>query len=100
MDRRPDTAEMLRQGIDHGKAADKVDHPDPAAAPLGTDSEAGGHPVTPEEARLAQDQEIRRKTDRTRDDARPDAGFGSMRSTVWPIALLVLAILLLLWLYF
>jgi len=34
--------EQLRADIDSGRTGDKVDHPDPAAAPLGTDSEAGG----------------------------------------------------------
>jgi hypothetical protein len=36
------TTEQLRRAIDSGQTADKVDFPDPAAAPLGTDSEAGG----------------------------------------------------------
>ncbi len=36
------TTEQLRRRIDSGQLADKVDFPDPAAAPLGTDSEAGG----------------------------------------------------------
>jgi uncharacterized protein HemX len=31
----------LRHDIDHGRTGDKVDWPDPAAAPLGTDDEAG-----------------------------------------------------------
>jgi hypothetical protein len=34
--------EQLRSDIDSGRTGDKVDHPDPAAAPLGTDAEAGG----------------------------------------------------------
>lgn len=36
------TTDKLRSDIDSGKAGDKVDHPDPAAAPLGTDDEAAG----------------------------------------------------------
>ncbi|MDQ2081974.1 hypothetical protein RA307_17440 [Xanthobacteraceae bacterium Astr-EGSB] len=39
----------LRADIDHGRTGDKVDWPDPAAAPLGTDEEAAGTP-TPEAA--------------------------------------------------
>jgi len=35
-------AARLRESIDSGKTHDKVDYPDPAAAPLGTDEEAGG----------------------------------------------------------
>ena len=40
MDREP-TAEQLRDNIDRGRTGDKVSWPDPAAAPLGTDDEAG-----------------------------------------------------------
>ncbi len=41
---RAPTVDELRRRIDSGAAADKVDFPDPAAAPLGTDAEAGGAP--------------------------------------------------------
>jgi hypothetical protein len=37
----------LRHDIDSGRTGDKVDWPDPAAAPLGTDEEAAGTPVAP-----------------------------------------------------
>lgn len=44
--RRPDTdssaAARLRHAIDSGNTGDKVNYPDPAAAPLGTDDEAAG----------------------------------------------------------
>jgi len=41
--RPPNTAaERLRTDIDAGRTGDKVPHPDPAAAPLGTDDEAAG----------------------------------------------------------
>ena len=43
------TAERLRADIDSGRTGDKVAAPDPSAAPLGTDEEAGGV-TTPEEA--------------------------------------------------
>lgn len=33
---------QVRKRTDRGKTHDKVDFPDPAAAPLGTDEEAGG----------------------------------------------------------
>ncbi len=42
-------AERLRADIDSGKTGDKVAASDPAAAPLGTDEEAGGV-TTPAEA--------------------------------------------------
>jgi hypothetical protein len=35
-------AARLRDDIDRGRTGDKVDWPDPAVAPLGTDDEAGG----------------------------------------------------------
>lgn len=37
-------ADLLRHEIDSGRTGDKVAYPDPAAAPLGTDDEAAGHP--------------------------------------------------------
>jgi hypothetical protein len=39
------SVERLRADIDRGRTGDKIDWPDPAAAPLGTDEEAGGAPV-------------------------------------------------------
>lgn len=36
------SGERLRADIDAGKTGDKVAFPDPAAAPLATDAEAGG----------------------------------------------------------
>lgn len=41
---RAPTVDDLRRRIGRGEAADKVDFPDPAAAPLGTDAEAAGAP--------------------------------------------------------
>lgn len=41
----PETTARLRQAIDSGETGEKVAYRDPAAAPLGTDSEAGGQPV-------------------------------------------------------
>ena len=40
------TTEQIRDDIDSGATGEKVGFPDPAAAPLGTDAEAGGHPPT------------------------------------------------------
>lgn len=60
MPRPTDTADRLRHEIDSGRTGDKVDAPDPAAAPLGTDDEASGHPVTREQAALARRRELGR----------------------------------------
>ena len=42
----------LRHDIDSGRTGEKVAFPDPAAAPLGTDAEVGGHPPTASEVAL------------------------------------------------
>jgi hypothetical protein len=57
------TTAQLKEAIDRGAAADKVDFPDPAASPLGTDAEAGGMPPTPAEVASAYPREIAGKAD-------------------------------------
>lgn len=57
------TAAQLKEAIDGGAAADKVDFPDLAASPLGTDAEAGGSAPTPEELASAFKHEIVAKPD-------------------------------------
>lgn len=52
------TADALRHSLDRGRGGDKVDFIDPAAAPLGTDDEAGGHPPTREQIRMAAASEL------------------------------------------
>jgi hypothetical protein len=49
----------LRAKIDRGETGDKVAFPDPAAAPLGTDAEAGGYPPTSQETEIALKEETR-----------------------------------------
>jgi hypothetical protein len=51
--RRAVTVSQLRAAIDAGQTRDKVNYPDPAAAPLGTDDEAAGHP--PQAAEVSQE---------------------------------------------
>ncbi|UFM64466.1 hypothetical protein LOS78_20590 (plasmid) [Paracoccus sp. MA] len=48
----------LRAEIDAGRTGDKLGFPDPAAAPLGTDDEAAGTPVSREQLRLARRAEL------------------------------------------
>ena len=62
MDKSPVTADRLRHDIDSGRTGDKVPHPDPAAAPLGTDDEAGGHPPRPHEIQEAAATELSRSS--------------------------------------
>ena len=45
--------DQLRGDIDAGRTGDKVPFSDPAAAPLGTDDEAAGHPATSERRAMA-----------------------------------------------
>ena len=59
-----ETTEQLRIAIDQGHG--KVDATDPAAAPLGTDDEAGGTPNTAAQVRLAAAHEIRPNKNRQR----------------------------------
>ena len=54
------STEQLRRDIDSGRTRDKVDWPDPAVAPLGTDDEAAGTPPSRERVRLARRQELSR----------------------------------------
>lgn len=67
------TSSKLRHEIDRGRAGSKVDAPDPAAAPLGTDAEAGGAPVTDENARAAYAEEVARPPAATKLN-KPDSG--------------------------
>jgi hypothetical protein len=53
------SADRLRKQIDAGRTGEKVDFPDPAAAPLGTDSEAGGSPVQIQELGTPQIHHVR-----------------------------------------
>jgi hypothetical protein len=45
----PQTAAQIRADIDSGATAEKIGFPDPAAAPLGTDDEAAGTPLSIEQ---------------------------------------------------
>ena len=53
------TTDQIRQAIDSGATGEKVGYPDPAAAPLGTDAEAGGNSPTILERKI----EARAQTD-------------------------------------
>ena len=63
MAKEPRTSDELRAEIDHGRTGDKVDFEDPAAAPLGTDAEAGGAPPDPDQVRRAWEHEAERRGD-------------------------------------
>jgi hypothetical protein len=59
------TAAQLRKEIDRGRAGSKVDHPDPTAAPLGTDDEAAGTPPSPAAVAMAHRHEVENAPART-----------------------------------
>jgi hypothetical protein len=71
--------DQLRRRIDTGRGGDKVAHPDPAAAPLGTDDEAAGQPATRDQVAHASRQETRR----------PPAAPGEIGWVVWLYALFI-----------
>src|SRR5205085_2497152 len=48
----------IRTAIDSGRTGDKVDYPDPAAAPLGTDEEAAGTRLSPDAVQQAMKKEL------------------------------------------
>jgi hypothetical protein len=64
-----ETTEQLRIAIDQGQGGSKVDAGDPAAAPLGTDDEAGGTPNSAAQVRLAAENEIRARPNSARQRA-------------------------------
>jgi hypothetical protein len=68
--KRPESAAAnpaeLRADIDSGATGDKVKVEDPAAAPLGTDAEAAGAPMTSRETELDRRQETSRAAKDTR----------------------------------
>lgn len=63
-----ENVDRLRQQIDRGLAADKVDVADPAAAPLGSDDEAAGRPPSRRRIRLAWRHEIAERPQSDGDD--------------------------------
>jgi hypothetical protein len=63
---KPITMDRLRADISSGQTGDKVDWPDPAMAPLGTDDEAAGTSPSAERVRLAHRAEIARRVVKSR----------------------------------
>lgn len=60
MSRQPPTnPAQVRGDVQHGRTGDKTRGFDPAAAPLETDDEAGGAPVTKEAAQDARNDQLR-----------------------------------------
>jgi hypothetical protein len=90
--------DRLRQQTDHGSSGDKVDFIDPAAAPLGTDAEAGGFPSDEAAVERAMAYEAgggaRGKVERPRTPADlQQADRGVTLASMWKIAAAALVVL-------
>lgn len=98
---KPTNPDKLRQDLDSGVGADKVSFPDPAAAPLGTDDEASGHPITPEQLATAPAHETRSTPKATTVEpawavpTRKTTGRGMILAAV--VVLMVVVVLLVMW---
>ena len=57
----PRNVDQLRAEIDSGRSGDKIAASDPAAAPLGTDDEAGGAPPSRNQVAMVHRQEVGRR---------------------------------------
>jgi hypothetical protein len=81
------TSDRLRVEIDQGRGADKVNWPDPAAAPLGTDDEAGGATPTPRQVSQAHRLEIMSRDDDPSRDRGDRRMFAAGRTALfWGVA--------------
>jgi hypothetical protein len=85
-------AAQLRDAIEKGRTGDKIAWLDPAAAPLGTDEEAGGTPPAAEAVARAHRQE----TIRPAESRQQDGGGRMMMALIVGLALVAIALLLLL----
>ncbi|HEV7718349.1 MAG TPA: hypothetical protein VGO70_05165 [Arsenicitalea sp.] len=82
--------DQLRHAIDSGETGEKVAFPDPAAAPLGTDAEAGGHPPAPRE--VSMDLAASRTSEPRREGDRGLLIYLGLVSTVMLAALVLVAV--------
>lgn len=91
------TTDQLRSDIDSGRTHDKVAKSDPAAAPLGSDAEAGGNPPAAREVATARKHETGRKVAEKTSAAKPSQSRVATQTTDrsgWWFAAVVAAIIL------
>jgi hypothetical protein len=81
------TADRLRADIDMGRTGDKIPNSDPAAAPLGTDEEAAGTPLSPTAIAMARRAEVRAEA-----GTREDGGVLVYTLAVTAIGMLLVAV--------
>jgi len=87
--------DQLRAAINCGRTGEKAAYPDPAAAPLGTDEEAAGTPISSQACAQAYAMETQRARPRQRDPARTAtrARWVPITSILGAFALLVAAVM-------
>lgn len=85
------TDDQIRDAIDSGRTGDKLEWPDPAAAPLGTDAEAGGVATSADARRVEAAVQTHARTPQSRQPS----GMGGFAAYV-AVALAVLAVVALL----
>lgn len=80
-------AQVLRDDIDSGRTGSKVAFADPAAAPLGTDDEAGGNTPRADQVDLARRQE---RFDHPSDMTKPpqDVRSAVHHGAMWTVAII------------
>jgi hypothetical protein len=89
----PARSEDLRRDIDAGRTGDKVPFRDPAAAPLGADDEAAGHPPSPHEVALARAHETRPGATHPNATEQGRDSFNAQQGRPWPFIGLGLAVI-------
>jgi hypothetical protein len=96
----PDNPQQLKHAIDTGRTGAKIDQGhDPALSPLGTDDEAGGHPNTPAQVRMARQLEVAGAASQPAEQGarNPKPGLPAVWIVVGAVVLVLLAILLAVW---
>jgi hypothetical protein len=84
------TSARERAAIDRGATGDKIAHPDPATAPLGTDAEAGGTATAG--APVAPSLEAQNATPEARAMAEAPRTAARRRYVPWLVAVLAVAL--------
>src|SRR5690348_8896044 len=86
---RGSAASQLRDDIDRGRTGEKVDWPDPAAAPLGTDDEAAGTPSQTGAINALRHRERARPAESVSDRWRPHASWVQVAIVVLLVAAMI-----------
>ena len=81
---------QARAQIDRGETGDKIAVDDPAAAPLGTDAEAGGAPTAPED--IARSARLQTHGAPARTAARAPRTAGRRQLLPWLVVILALVV--------